>query len=81
MKISIKAKIFISHFALIVILIGGLSYHHFNSEMDHYKGTVQAFHVASSHSIVSIFSLAISGENYANVQLPEFKDELRENEK
>lgn len=81
MNLSIKGKIFISHFALIVLLIAGLSYHHFNNEMEHYQRTVQAFHVASSHSIVSTISSAISGDNYANIQLPEFKAELRRNEK
>jgi hypothetical protein len=81
MNLSIKGKIFISHFALIVLLIAGLSYHHFNNEMEHYKRTVQAFHVASSHSIVSTISSAISGDNYANIQLPEFKAELKRNEK
>lgn len=75
-RFSIKAKIFFSHFFLVTILIAALSYRHYQNELNSYLKSVIDFHTASSHAIVSTSSLAISGDNYANLQMPEFISEL-----
>lgn len=78
---SLKSKIFFPHLALIVLLIASLSYSHYKNELDRYVRTLIEFHSNSSLSIVATCSLAISGENYGNLQLPSFIDELNKNKK
>ena len=78
---SIKSKIFISHLFLVILLLGGLSYWHYTNSLSNYVQSVLGFYKNSSASIVSTASLAISGENYGNIQLPSFVEELSSNEK
>lgn len=80
-RFSIKAKIFFSHFLLITALISALSYKHYQNELNFYLKSVVDFHTASSHSLVTTSSLAISGDNYANLQMPEFVNELERHSK
>ena len=81
MQLSIKSKIFISHFSLISILLLGLSYTHYSNFIESYINNVITFHKNSSSSIVRTSSLAISGQNYGNIQLPSFIEELNSNSK
>jgi len=76
---SIKSKIFISHLFLIILLLGSLSYKHYSEAIDRYIDNVITFYTDSSASIVSTASLAISGENYGNIQLPSFVQEIASN--
>ena len=78
---SIKSKIFVSHFILITILLSGLSYKHYHNALDSYIQNVITFHTNSSASIIRTSSLAISGQNYGNIQLPSFVNELSSNTK
>lgn len=78
---SIKSKIFISHLFIVILLLGGLSYWHYANSLSNYVQSVISFSKNSSASIVSTASLAISGENYGNIQLPSFVEELASNEK
>lgn len=78
---SIKSKIFVSHFILIVILLVGLTYKHYHNSIDMYIQNVITFHTNASASIVRTSSLAISGQNYGNIQLPSFVAELSSNSK
>jgi diguanylate cyclase (GGDEF)-like protein len=79
--LSIKSKIFISHLFLIIILLLGLSYKHYINSLDNYTNNLINFYKNSSTSIISTASLAISGKNYGNIQLPSFIKELTINEK
>ncbi|MBC8238319.1 MAG: diguanylate cyclase [Helicobacteraceae bacterium] len=81
MFISLKIKIIVLHLFLVIILLGGLSYKHYKNSLSNYVQSVMGFHKNSSASIVSTASLAISGANYGNVQLPSFVEELSNNEK
>ncbi len=81
MNLSIKNKLFLSHFILIILLLLGLSYKHYTNSIDSCVKNITTFHEHSSASIVTTCSLAISGENYGNLQLPSFVNELSSNKK
>lgn len=81
MNLTIKNKIFLSHLILIFLLLVGLSYRQYVNQIDNYINYVSSFHKSASYSIVNTFSLSISGNNYANVQLPMFINELQRNSK
>ncbi len=78
---NLKNKIFLSHLILIFLLLIGLSYRQYINQLDNYIKYVSSFHKSASYSIVNTFSLSISGNNYANVQLPMFINELQRNSK
>lgn len=78
---SIKSKIFFSHLFLIVLLLLSLSYKHYLSSIDNYINNMIAYHTNSSSSIITTSSLAISGANYGNIQLPSFIKEVLRNKK
>lgn len=81
MNLNLKNKIFLSHLTLIFLLLIGLSYRQYINQLDNYINYVSSFHKSASYSIVNTFSLSISGNNYANVQLPMFINELQRNNK
>lgn len=81
MNLNLKNKIFLSHLILIFLLLIGLSYRQYINQLDNYIKYVSSFHKSASYSIVNTFSLSISGNNYANVQLPMFINELQRNSK
>jgi len=76
---SIKSKIFLSHLFLIVLLLGGLSYRHYVDVLENYINSTITFYTNYSTSIVTTSSLAISGANYGNIQLPSFIEEVSKN--
>jgi diguanylate cyclase (GGDEF)-like protein len=76
---SIKSKIFLSHLSLIVLLLGSLSYKHYTSALENYINSTITFYTNYSSSIVTTSSLAISGANYGNIQLPSFIEEVSKN--
>jgi diguanylate cyclase (GGDEF)-like protein len=80
-RYSITTKVFVSHLFLVVVLIAGLSYKHYNDQIARYVESIVQFHSASSYSIVSTCSDAIAGENYANLQMGEFINQLKRNDK
>ncbi|MFY9143099.1 diguanylate cyclase domain-containing protein [Sulfuricurvum sp.] len=80
-RYSITTKIFVSHLFLVIVLIVGLSYKHYNDQIEQYKENIVQVHSASSYAIVSTCSDAIAGENYANLQMGEFVNELKRNHK
>lgn len=81
MNLNLKNKIFLSHLTLIFLLLIGLSYRQYINQLDNYINYVSSFHKSASYSVVNTFSLSISGNNYANVQLPMFINELQRNNK
>ena len=81
MFISIKSKIFISHLLLVVFLLASLSYKHYGNALDNYVSNIITSYTNSSSSIVTTSSLAISGANYGNIQLPSFVEEVSKNKK
>ena len=81
MNLNLKNKIFLSHLILIFLLLIGLSYRQYINQLDNYIKYVSSFHKSASYSIVNTFSLSISGNNYANAQLPMFINELQRNSK
>jgi diguanylate cyclase (GGDEF)-like protein len=76
MKLSIRTQIFASHLFLVALLIGSLSYRHYQNELARYTQSLIDFHTASSAALMSTVSSALSGGNYANMQLPGFTNEL-----
>jgi diguanylate cyclase (GGDEF)-like protein len=78
---SIKTKIFLTHLFLIIILLLSLSYKHYNNTIDDYTSNIMTYYTNSSSSIVTTSSLAISGANYGNIQLPSFINEVSKNKK
>jgi diguanylate cyclase (GGDEF)-like protein len=81
MFISIKSKIFFAHLFLIVVLLASLSYKHYVNALDNYVSNIITSYTNSSSSIVTTSSLAISGANYGNIQLPSFIQEVSKNKK
>ena len=81
MNLNLKNQIFLSHLLLIILLLIGLSYRQYVNQLENYINYVSSFHKSASYSIVNTFSLSISGNNYANVQLPMFINELQKNNK
>ena len=81
MNLNLKNQIFLSHLLLIILLLIGLSYRQYVNQLENYINYVSSFHKSASYSIVNTFSLSISGNNYANVQLPMFINELQKNSK
>jgi len=81
MFISLKTKIFLAHLFLILILVSSLSYKHYTNMLDNYINNIITFYTNSSSSIVTTASLAISGTNYGNIQLPSFIEEVSRNKK
>ena len=81
MNLNLKNKIFLSHLTLIFLLLIGLSYRQYINQLDNYINYVSSFHKSASYWVVNTFSLSISGNNYANVQLPMFINELQWNNK
>ena len=79
MFISIKSKIFLSHLFLVILLLSGLSYKHYINSLDDYINNIITSYMNSSSSIVTTSSLAISGANYGNIQLPSFIEEVSRN--
>jgi diguanylate cyclase (GGDEF)-like protein len=80
-RYSITTKVFVSHLFLVVVLIAGLSYRHYNDQIERYIESITQFHSASSYAIVSTCSDAIAGDNYANLQMREFVNQLQHNDK
>jgi len=78
---DIKKKIILYHFFLVLLLVGGISYHQYKYQVQNHINSVIQYHLASSSSIVSKFSQAISGANYANIQMSGFIEELKRNKK
>jgi len=81
MLLSIKSKIFFAHLFLIVFLLASLSYKHYINTLDSYIDNIITSYTNSSSSIVTTSSLAISGANYGNIQLPSFVEEVSKNKK
>ena len=72
MFISIKYKIFAAQFILVVLLSSWLSYSLYSVQVNTYTKSLVSFYENSSSWIVNRVSLAISGNNYANVQVNDF---------
>jgi diguanylate cyclase (GGDEF)-like protein len=81
LKLSIRLQIFVLHLLLVLLLISGLSYRHYQNTLAQFSESLTAFHSAAALGLVSQLALAIAGGNYANVQLPEFLRELERNPK
>ncbi|MGM0520244.1 MAG: diguanylate cyclase [Campylobacterota bacterium] len=81
MFISIKYKIFFAQFILILLLVCGLSYRFYSVQIDTHTKTLVNFYKNSTSWIENKLSLAISGGNYANVQLDSFVKSLAKHEK
>ena len=64
---SIRFKVFASHLALVLVIIGSLSYRQFVTEFDHSLELLTESHKSNSLAIVSDVSAAISGGNYEPV--------------
>ncbi len=79
--LDIKRRIILYHFLLVLLLVGGIGYHQYKYQLQSHINSVIQYHLASSSSIVSKFSQAISGANYANIQMPGFITELKRNKK
>ena len=80
MFISIKYKIFFAQFIFVILLVSGLSYRFYSSQIEAYTNSLVRFYTNSTSWIVSRVSLAISGDNYANVQLEDFVEYVSQNE-
>lgn len=78
-SLNIKSKIILYHFILVIILVSGLGYHQYKNQLQSHISSLIHYHTASSSSIVSMFSQAIAGFNYANIQMPSFIAELKRN--
>ncbi len=79
--LDIKRRIILYHFFLVLLLVGGIGYHQYKYQLQSHINSAIQYHLASSSSIVSKFSKAISGSNYANIQMPDFITELKRNKK
>lgn len=79
--LNIKTRIILYHFFLVLLLVAGLGYHQYNQQLNTHINSVRQFHQSASSSIVNKSSKAISGANYANIQMPSFIDELKRNKK
>ena len=62
-----------------MLLLGGLSYKHYLDSIENYKKSQIRYFRHNAIPIVRVASLAITGENYANMQLPSFVKSLNSN--
>ncbi len=75
-KIGLRKKLFILHAAVILMTILGMSVNSYDSQVKTTKEIITQFHTDISRRFVTPVSLAISGNNYANISLPSFVREL-----
>ncbi|WP_440888430.1 diguanylate cyclase domain-containing protein [Vibrio sp. WZ-1] len=68
---------FISHFLLVLVMIGGLSIYNFQNSMDTIIKTTITSREHSVAALVSHVTDAVHGNNYANLLLPALKTQLK----
>ncbi|MEH6649271.1 MAG: hypothetical protein V7707_04505 [Motiliproteus sp.] len=74
---SIKYKLLLTHFILIVIVIGGLGIKQSSQQLEFAESQTIIYHKNISQKFITQISAALAGNNYGKIYLPVFNEELK----